>query len=87
MTGTSTKTVFHFAIAPFQSPGSSCARRSRPPEDFDEMNPVAGSVYRRRSNLHPYESRTPQTRSTGLKCVADCISGRSSGAIWLDSAI
>ena len=51
------------------------------------MKPVAGSVYLRRSNFRPFESRTPQTRSTGLKCVADCISGRSSGAIWLDSAI
>ena len=42
--GTSTKTVFHLAMAPFHSPGSSCARRSRPPADFDEMKPVAGSV-------------------------------------------
>ena len=44
VTGTSTKIVFQHAIAPFHNPGSSCARRSRPPLDFDEMKPVAGSV-------------------------------------------
>ena len=38
--GTSTKTVFQRAIAPFHNPGSSWARRSRPPADFDEMKPV-----------------------------------------------
>ncbi len=42
--GTSTKMVFQSAIAPFQRPGSSCARRSRPPLDFEEIKPVAGSV-------------------------------------------
>ena len=85
--GTSTSTVFQFAIAPFHNPGNSCARRSRPPLDFDEINPVSGSVYSVRLNLRPRESFTPQTKSTGLKWVADCIKCISSGAIWLDSAI
>lgn len=39
------------------------------------------------SKRTPFEFFMPQTRSTGLKCVADRISGRSSGPIWLDSAI
>ena len=37
MIGTSTSTVFHFAIAPFHKPGNSCARNSRPLLDFDEI--------------------------------------------------
>lgn len=85
--GTSTKTVFQCAIAPFHSPGRSIARSARPPYDLSEINPVFGSTYFVKSNLFPCASRTPHTKSTGLKCDDVFIIPRASGAIWLDSTI
>ena len=40
--------------------------------DLVEINPVDGSTNLRRSNLLPLKSFIPQTKSTGLKCVASC---------------
>ena len=51
MSGTSTKTVFHFAIAPFQRPGSSNAFIGFPWYDFLEMKPASGSENFSKLNL------------------------------------
>ncbi len=83
--GTSTKTVFHRAMAPFQRPGSSCASNSRPPSDLREIKPVAGSTNSCRSKTTSFRYGR-QTRSTGLKWVAKRINSAFSGAIWFDSA-
>ena len=68
--GTSTKIVVHFAIAPFHNPGSSKALMGLPFFVFSVINAVFGSTNWVKSNLSPLWFFTPQTISTGLKCVA-----------------
>src|SRR5687768_2955168 len=67
--GTSTKTVFQPAMAPFQRPGRSSALRGRPSCDLLEMKTVVGSTKLWRSYGAPLRSRRAQTTSTGLKWV------------------
>ncbi len=74
------KTVFQKAIDPFQRPGLSSARSSLPFSDFRVIAAVAGSTNAGRSNFRPRKSRTPQTISTGLKCVADDQTARCFGS-------
>jgi hypothetical protein len=68
--GTSTKMVVHFAIAPFHNPGSSKALMGFPFLVFSVMKAAFGSTNCVKSNFSPLKFFTPQTISTGLKCVA-----------------
>lgn len=65
--GTSTNMVVQRLMAPFHSPGSSNAFRSRPSMLFLDMKPVLWSTNCVRSNLSPVYDFTAHTRSTGLK--------------------